>query len=242
MGEDITDDPGQQPQRFIVDFGTMPLETAATYPAALDLVRERVKPRRDLDPVFASSWWLLWRPRPEMRAALASLTRYIGGTATGKRILFAWCDLWTCPSNAMNVFAFDDDFGFGVLSSSVHGVWAKSSSSTLEDRIRYTPTSAFETFPWPKGSREDVAALAKQLSERRSEICIDQDIGLTKLYNQLDEGAWADLRELHRKLDEAVAVAYGWPRSIAQDSDETNRRLLELNRAIAAGEVPYNPF
>jgi hypothetical protein len=26
------------------------------------------------------------------------------------------------------------------------------------------------------------------------------------------------------------------------DSDETNRRLLELNRAIAAGEIEYHPF
>ena len=58
----------------------------------------------------------------------------------------------------------------------------------------------------------------------------------------MDDGAWQDLRELHRELDEAVAAAYGWPRSIAQDAEETNRRLLELNRAIAAGEVEYSPF
>ena len=58
----------------------------------------------------------------------------------------------------------------------------------------------------------------------------------------MDEGAWADLRALHRLLDEAVAAAYGWPASIAQAADETNRRLLELNRAIAAGERPYAPF
>jgi len=52
----------------------------------------------------------------------------------------------------------------------------------------------------------------------------------------------ADLAGLHTELDEAVAEAYGWPRSIAHDPDETNRRLLELNRAIAAGEVDYCPF
>lgn len=51
-----------------------------------------------------------------------------------------------------------------------------------------------------------------------------------------------DLSDLLRELDEAVAAAYGWPRSIAQDADETNRRLLELNRAIAAGEIEYHPF
>jgi hypothetical protein len=57
----------------------------------------------------------------------------------------------------------------------------------------------------------------------------------------MDEGAWADLKALHRELDEAVAAAYGWPASIAQDADETNRRLLELNREIAEGGRPYDP-
>ena len=59
---------------------------------------------------------------------------------------------------------------------------------------------------------------------------------------QMDDGAWNDLRDLHRELDEAVAAAYGWPKSVAHDPDESNRRLLELNRAIAAGEVEYEPF
>ncbi len=246
IGEDISTNPMQAPTRFIVDFGMMALEHAMEYTAPMQLVRERVKPERDIDPVYRNSWWLLWRPRPRMRAALATHDRYIGGTATGKRILFCWCDPWTCPSNAMNVFAFSDDFSMGILCSSSHLIWARAQSSTMRTDIRYTPTSAFETFPFPcpvtDVQREAVAEASRTLVARRSEICLDRQIGLTKLYNQMDEGAWADLRALHRRLDEAVAAAYGWPASIAQDADETNRRLLELNRAIAAGERPYAPF
>ena len=134
------------------------------------------------------------------------------------------------------------DFDMGVLTSSIHTRWAGRQSSTLEDRIRYTPTSAFGTFPWPSGNRDDVADVARRLIARRSEICVEREIGLTKLYNQLDDGAWADLRDLHKELDEAVSTAYGWPSSVAHDADETNRRLLELNRAITAGEVEYRPF
>ena len=119
-------------------------------------------------------------------------------------------------------------------------------SSTLKADLNYTPSSAFETFPFPypvtDAQREAVALASRALIARRSEICLERPIGLTKLYNQMDEGAWADLRALHRRLDEAVAAAYGWPASIAQDADETNRRLLELNRAITAGERPYAPF
>lgn len=48
-----------------------------------------------------------------------------------------------------------------------------------------------------------------------------------------------ELKELHHELDRAVVAAYGWPASVADDPDESNRRLLELNRAIASGEVEY---
>jgi hypothetical protein len=41
---------------------------------------------------------------------------------------------------------------------------------------------------------------------------------------------------------EAVAAVYGWPVSAAHDPAESNRLLLELNRAIAAGELEYRPF
>ncbi|CAN5800133.1 hypothetical protein BH18ACT13_BH18ACT13_11970 [soil metagenome] len=77
---------------------------------------------------------------------------------------------------------------------------------------------------------------------RRSEICLERQIGLTKLYNEVDDGDYRDLRGLHDALDEAVAAAYGWPAPAAHDAQESNRLLLELNRAIAAGEIEYRPF
>ncbi|HEY8826595.1 MAG TPA: hypothetical protein VIM17_02400 [Jatrophihabitantaceae bacterium] len=52
----------------------------------------------------------------------------------------------------------------------------------------------------------------------------------------------ADLRVLHRELDEAVAGCYGWPKSVAQDGPEIVARLTELNRQISQGEREYHPF
>lgn len=40
-----------------------------------------------------------------------------------------------------------------VLSSRVHGAWAWSRSSSPETRLRYTPSTAFETFPRPDPTR-----------------------------------------------------------------------------------------
>ena len=218
------------------------------YPVALEIVRQRVKPLRDENArkVRREKWWLLGELVPALRKALFPLDRYVAGTRVGKRILFCWCDPWTAPSDAINVFTFDDDFSFGVLCSKPHGDWASRQSSTLRVDIRYTSTSAFETFPWPDpitdAQREQIAELARKIVARRQEICLERQIGLTHLYNELDEGAYADLAALHRKLDEAVCAAYGWPRSIAGDPDETNARLLALNQEIAAGERPYDPF
>jgi hypothetical protein len=119
-------------------------------------------------------------------------------------------------------------------------------SSTLEDRIRYTPTSAFETFPWPPNPeasvREQVADAARAVVSRRTAICQERLIGLTRLYNAVDEGAYADLGTLHRALDEAVARAYDWPAAAAVDPPEMNARLLRLNAEIAAGSRGYQPF
>jgi hypothetical protein len=78
--------------------------------------------------------------------------------------------------------------------------------------------------------------------ELRLEICAERDIGLTRLHNEVEDGAYADLKKLQQDLDRAVAEAYGWPAKVAADSTETNRLLLELNRQIRAGEVKYAPF
>jgi hypothetical protein len=247
IGDDIVDDPEQKPRRWIIDFEKKPLEEAATYPAALGIVRDRVKPERDVanrEP-NRTFWWQFERPRVEMRRAIESLPRYIAGNAQGKRVFFCWQEPAVCPSNLTNVFAFDDDFSIGALISTIHHEWARAQSSTLRVDIRYTPTSAFATFPWPQPSlpqRDAISEISRALIGRRSKICREREIGLTRLYNEVDEGAYRDLRDLHRHLDEAVAAAYGWPASVAHDTNESNRRLLELNRAIAAGEVEYEPF
>ncbi|MCA1704041.1 MAG: hypothetical protein LC808_12565, partial [Actinobacteria bacterium] len=65
---------------------------------------------------------------------------------------------------------------------------------------------------------------------------------LTVLYNQVDEGAYTELKALHCELDEAVAAAYGWPKAVAHDSNQIVQRLLILNREIAAGTRKYAPF
>ena len=247
-GDDITEDVRQAPTRWTIDFGSMPLEHAGKFPAALKVIRERVKPEREQnkDRGFREKWWLFGRPRTEMRSALSEKNRYIAGGSQGKRLLVSWQDSTTCPSNLTNVFAFDDDYSMGILLSKTHDAWAWHRSSTLETRLRYTPTSVFETFPWPDPvsptQREAVAELSRAVVERRQQICAAEEFGLTKLYNLVDDGAYADLKKLHKQLDEAVAACYGWPKAVAQDPREIVQRLTQLNKDITEGARSYEPF
>jgi hypothetical protein len=214
------------------------------YPLPLERVRQLVKPHRDKAKrkAYRERWWRLEEPIVAMRDALDGRTRFIACPAQAKRFFMVWCDSGWCPSNLTSVFAFDDDFSLGVLQSGIHTRWATVQSTTLETRPRYT-TLSFASFPWPRRDENDgVAVVARAIVARRSDICVDRQIGLTKLYNEVDDGAYRDLRELHVALDEAVAAAYGWPASAAHDPQESNRLLLELNREIAAGTVAYNPF
>ena len=245
---DITDSPTQSPSRWAIDFGLRPLEKCLPYKAVLDIVRRDVKPERDKtnDRSTRERWWLFGRPRVDMRDALRGLPRYAAVAGHAKRLDVAWSDQQTLASNATNVFAFDDDYSMGVLLSKTHDAWAWHRSSTLKGDLRYTPTSVFTTFPWPDPvtptQREAVAELSRAVVERRQQICAAEGFGLTKLYNLVDDGAYADLKKLHKQLDEAVAACYGWPKAVAQDPREIVQRLTQLNKEITEGARSYEPF
>ena len=242
-GEDIADNPEQRPSRFVIDFGAMSLEEASRYPRAIAIVRERVKPERDhnRDARFRELWWQFGRPRGEMRKALAGLDRYIASARHGKRLLFIWSDPWWMASDATNVFGFDDDYRLGVLSSTAHTAWAWERSSTLKGDLRYTPTTAFATFPWPDPVEDDLRATigdaAREMVQLRSEHCAEGGFGLTRLYNNLEEGGYRDLADCHLRIDRAVVASYGWPAKSAQDRQELVPRLAHLNAEIAAGRA-----
>jgi hypothetical protein len=44
-----------------------------------------------------------------------------------------------------------DDTTLGLLHSRLHEGWSLRLGTSLEDRPRYTPTTCFETFPFPAG-------------------------------------------------------------------------------------------
>lgn len=131
----------------------MPIERASLYEAPFEHVRTHVKPERDKTrrEKYRKVWWLFAEPIPGMRAALRPLKRYIATPAVAKHRVFVWMHKAIVPDHALVVFARDDDASFGVLHSRFHELWALRLGTSLEDRPRYTPTTTFETFPFPSG-------------------------------------------------------------------------------------------
>ena len=147
--------------QWIIDFGsTMTESEAALYEAPFAHVAEHVKPVRANNRVKAlrDNWWRHWRPRPAMWRAVGGMARYIATPTLAKYRLFVWLDVGVCPDHQLIVIARDDDTAFGILHSRFHEAWSLRLGTSLEDRPRYTPTTTFETFPFPEGLSPDIPA------------------------------------------------------------------------------------
>ncbi|HZK66642.1 MAG TPA: type IIL restriction-modification enzyme MmeI, partial [Chloroflexota bacterium] len=233
---------------WIIDFGVeMPLDQAACYEAPFQYVLRKVKPEREGNnrAAYRERWWLHVEPRPALRAATESLPRYIATTRVAKHRVFVWLAHPTLPDSRLFAFARPDDYFLGVLQSRLHEAWSLKTGSTLEDRPFYTPTTCFDTFPfpWPPGAEpagdprvEAIASAARELVCLRDrwlnpEGTADEELKkrtLTNLYNARPE--W--LRIAHRRLDDAVLDAYGWPRDLPDDA--ILECLLALNHQRSA--------
>ena len=147
--------------QWIIDFrSSMSEAQAALYEAPFAYVEEHVKPVRANNriKVLRDDWWRHWRPRPAMWRAVEGMLRYIATPTVAKHRLFAWLDARICPDHQLIVIARDDDTAFGILHSRFHEAWSLRLGTSLEDRPRYTPTTTFETFPFPDGLSPDVPA------------------------------------------------------------------------------------
>jgi type II restriction/modification system DNA methylase subunit YeeA len=238
--------------RWIVDFGPNMTESeAAMYESPFEYVVRTVKAKRLKNAERDSSnirWWLFQRPRPEMYSACLGLDRYIATPRHAKHRLFLWLDKAIVPDSALVVFARRDDYFLGVLHSRVHEIWTRRKGTQVresESGFRYTPTSTFETFPfpWPPGQETKDTAMVRTVAEAARELVAKRDDWLnppdasaeelkartlTGLYNA--RPSW--LADTHRKLDEAVFAAYGWPATLTDA--ELLERLLKLNHERAA--------
>jgi len=210
---------------------------------------------------YARLWWLFGKPRQELRPALDGLSRYIATVETAKHRVFQLLDASVLPDNKLIVVCTDDAYHLGILSSHIHGTWSIRAGGWLgegNDPV-YVKSRCFDPFPFPNASERQKAAIrdiAEEIDGLRKRVLANHpDLTLTGLYNVLEElragvtlaslgdaqryildkGLVLVLKELHDRLDVAVAEAYGWPVYISDD--DILARVVALNRERAREEA-----
>lgn len=150
-GIDIT---RRNQDNWIIDFGTdMPEQEASLFEQPFAYVLQHVKPTRvgKREKRTNEMWWIFQWSRPVMRAAIAGLPRFIVTPEVAKHRVFKWITPPVVADKNLTVIARADDTTFGILHSRFHELWSLRMGTSLEDRPRYTPTTTFETFPFPAG-------------------------------------------------------------------------------------------
>ncbi len=202
-------------------------------------------------------WWRHEHRAPSMWRILAGKSRYIATPTVAKHRVFVWLDARICPDHQLTVIARDDDTTFGTLHSRFHELWSLR-LCTWQGKgndPRYTPTTTFETFPFPPGLTPNTPATDYESDPRAAAIAAPRGgwsscviagsihpngstkpaPGYPKRPVPRDENASSNLynarpqwlADAHDALDAAVAAAYGWSAGIS--NEDALRELLALN-------------
>lgn len=218
-GEDLNSRPDCSASRWVIDFGLREFRGVETYWLPFSRVVERVKPQRESVKVDyrRKYWWRFAAWAPSMRKAIADLDEALVIALVSKTAMPARVPTGQVFSHKLAVFATDRFTDQAVLSSSLHLMWVMRYSSTMRTDLNYSPSDVFETFPRPEPTAE-LEAIGRTLDAERREIMLRRGLGLTRLYNLVNDpglkaGADPDvdrMRAIHVELDAAVAAAYGW--------------------------------
>lgn len=248
------------PGRYVIDFLGMDVLAAQAFKVPYEQVERTVLPARqkaakteedrnrialEKNPKakvnrhhtnFLRSWWVMSYPREAMVRELDKLPRYIACGRVTKRPIFAFLDKTIRPNDAIQVFAFDDDYSFGILQSDVHWQWFMARCSTLKSDYRYTSNTIWDSFPWPQkptlAAAQAVAKASVELRAVRGELMAKHNRSLRELYRSLELPGDSPLKVAQAKLDTAVRAAYGMSAKA-----EPLQFLLALNSAVAEAEA-----
>jgi hypothetical protein len=226
---------------FIIDFGNRAERECAKYEGpylhvSLNVKDERIKNKRAL---YAKYWWRHVEPRPGMINALKPLFRFLTTVRVAKHRLFRWFEPPTLADSSMFAFARDDDYFFGLLQSHFHEVWGLKLGTRLETRPRYTPTTSFETFPFPEVDDQqkiDIAAAAKELNELRENWLNPPEWTITRVleFPGSIDGPWSHFVV---NADERGVGTVRYPRIDARD-DKCAKELAKRTLTNLYNERP----
>ncbi len=256
IGRELVASKRSQPNRYVIDFTGIDILEAASYSGPFNKIKETVLPDREKKANeqeqknkelleknskakvnkhhinFLKSWWQLSYGRKGMKAELSKISRFVACSRVSARPIFEFISSDINPNDSIMVFAYEDDYTFGIIQSSIHIAWYHEKGATLKGDPSYTPNTIWDTFPFPQNPKladvKNVAVAANDLRDKRNEIMNKHNYTLRDIYRILEEPGANPLKDVHQKLDEAVLTAYGFGKR-----KDLLAQLLELNFEVA---------
>jgi type I restriction-modification system DNA methylase subunit len=188
-GQELNNQPDQSPGRSIINFKDFDEATARQFPEAFEIVELKVKPERlkQSDAGGREYWWRFLRPRLEMARKINGLSRCFAAAATTKYLNFSAVPVDIVFTHALFVFTTDRWDLFSIGQSTIHEVWARKYSGSLETRLRYSPSDCFETYAFPadlwQTANSTLADIGERYHEHRRNLMLSLWLGLTDVYN-----------------------------------------------------------
>jgi hypothetical protein len=228
-GDEVNSNPTQSHDRYVIHFGQMPLAQAEQWPDLLRIVREKVKPERELLDAKNSTnigrrerWWLFGGYSAGLQLALKTMTRcLVIPQQYPNRVRVSFQPADRVFSQKLIAIVLDEWSSFAVLQSGVHEAWSALFCGRMgaANTPVYSSSDCFETFPFPQPDPRTVIPALEDVGQRlydtRAAYMVETQQGLTQTYNKLKDPACHDapiveLRRLHEEMDRAVLDAYGW--------------------------------
>jgi hypothetical protein len=243
-GEDLNSLPNGGPApRWVIDFDHRSESEAKRYEIPYLRVADLVKPERlkNKRRTRRERWWQFAELAPGLRKAIADLDDVIVLAQVSKTLMPIRVPTGQVFSHKIVVFANNSFANQAVLSSSLHQMWATRYSATMRADLSYSPSDVFLTFPRPEPT-DRLVEMGKTLDAERREFLKRRDLGLTKLYNLVNDSNTPDsldadvarLRKIHVDLDHAVMDAYGWNDVELDHGFHTYRQMMRWTVAPAA--------
>jgi len=222
---------GRDPDKWIISFGEMEESEAMLFPEPFDHVQVAVYPMRaqSNSALERRRWWQLGRRAPDLFVAIDRLTRFLVTPEVSKHRLFVWLSGKVVPDKNLVAIARDDDTTFGILQSRIHSVWALRVGTRLEDRPRYTSTTTFRSFAFPKGLTPNTPQSDYADDSRAQRIA-----AAAKRLHELREN-WLNPPELVERVPEVVS---GFPERLVPKSTEVAKALRKRTLTNLYNDMP----
>ncbi|MFD3586347.1 Eco57I restriction-modification methylase domain-containing protein [Streptomyces sp. NPDC058683] len=220
-GKDLNSRPGGTARRWVINFHDWSEERAKLYPEAYKQVQDLVKTERAMKDVrtyagLMARWWLYWRPRGELRAAINGMQRVLVIARVSDTLMPMLVPNGQVFHEKLVVVARESTEFLAFMSSAMHYWWADQQKTThgKAGTATYAPERCFETLPQP-GTFGGLNPLGDLLDTFRRDLMQRRNAGLTATYNLVHDQECQDsdileLRAIHKTIDEEVARAYGW--------------------------------